>query len=249
MNKINFRFLNGNMLKIIGAIFMVVDHVGVLFFPGESIFRILGRIAYPIFAFMIAEGARYTRNKIRYLLTIGGLALICQLAYFIFANDLYMCILVTFTLSIITIYAVQYLKKAIFSTESRSFKTLIPPIFLTIFTIFTVYYLNQVLVIDYGFVGCMVPVIVSLFDFKDINLPEKFKWLDSHYRKVGALAMALLWLAYSRNSMQLYMLMAIPILLLYSEKRGSSKLKYFFYIFYPVHLVVLEGIYIVLRYL
>ena len=61
--------LNGNILKIIAAISMFIDHMGFIFFPNITVFRIVGRIALPIYAFMIAEGCRYTRNKIKYFLT------------------------------------------------------------------------------------------------------------------------------------------------------------------------------------
>ena len=76
MSKI--RFLSGNMLKIIAAVTMLVDHAGILFFPSQNIYRIIGRLAFPIFAYMIAEGCKYTRNKIRYFAMIFGLAAVCQ---------------------------------------------------------------------------------------------------------------------------------------------------------------------------
>jgi len=64
------RFLSGNMLKIIAALAMLCDHVGLLFFPSQDIFRIIGRLAFPIFAFMIAEGCKYTRNKAKYFFNL-----------------------------------------------------------------------------------------------------------------------------------------------------------------------------------
>ena len=237
----SIRFLNGNMLKIIAAILMVVDHVGVLFFPYEPIFRIIGRFSYPIFAFMISEGAKYTRNKLKYLLTIGGIALGCQLVYFFFASSLYMCILVTFTLSIITIYALWYFKQCIFDDYPELSKCLLSG-GLLVFSIWAVYHLNQQLTIDYGFIGCMIPVIASIFDLQDTKIGRKYKWLNSYLLKVGALAVGLLWLAIDSGGIQYYSLLSIPLLLCYSEKRGSAKLKYFFYIFYPAHLVLLEAI-------
>ena len=226
----SIRFLSGNMLKILAAIFMVVDHVGLLFFPYEPIFRIIGRLAYPIFAFMIAEGARYTRNKIKYLATIGGLATICQLVYYFALRDLYMCILVTFSLSIITIYAIGYFKKCLFAEKPDALKCIFSALLL-ILTVLAVYQLNQVLEIDYGFIGCMIPAMISIFDFKNMKLPEKFKWLDSYYLKISALAIGLILLALAKGERQYYALLSIPFLLLYSEQRGTPKLKYFFYIF------------------
>ena len=74
-------FLSGNMIKILAAVLMVIDHIGVVLGHEDSILRILGRISMPLFAFMIAEGAKYTKNKAKYLGLIGGLVVI---ALFIF---------------------------------------------------------------------------------------------------------------------------------------------------------------------
>ena len=57
-----FGFLSSNILKIVACISMLLDHIGFIFFPQYIIFRILGRVAFPIFAFMIAEGCYYTKN-------------------------------------------------------------------------------------------------------------------------------------------------------------------------------------------
>ena len=53
---------------------------------------------------------------------------------------------------------------------------------------------------------------------------------------------ALLILANAVGQNQIYSLFAIPLLALYSGKRGKANLKYFFYIFYPLHLVVIQAI-------
>ena len=54
--------LSGNALKIIATILMVIDNVGYIIFPSVLAFRIIGRISFPIFAFMIANGTKYTKN-------------------------------------------------------------------------------------------------------------------------------------------------------------------------------------------
>ena len=100
--------LTNNQLKIIAMISMLIDHIGVQIFPHVLIFRIIGRLAFPIFAYMIAEGCFYTKNKARYLLMVFGLGFICQLVFYFFMNSLYQGILMTFTLSIICIYAIDY---------------------------------------------------------------------------------------------------------------------------------------------
>ena len=241
------RFLSGSALKIIAAIAMVVDHVGLLFFPSQNIFRIIGRLSFPIFAFMISEGARYTKNKLRYFLLMFSLATVCQVVYYFFDNgSLYMCILVTFSLSVLLIYSLNWFKRCIFEKDGS--------IYLKIFSgslfiglSLAIYYLTTVLTIDYGFGGIMVPVLASLFDFRKIDAPSVLRKLDTLFVRVICLTVGLIFLAFIGGPNQKYALLATPLLLLYSGSRGKYKLKYFFYIFYPLHLAVLEGIYMLLQ--
>lgn len=218
--------LNGNHLKLIAAFTMLLDHAGILLFPRVRLFRILGRLAYPIFAYMIAEGCRYTKNKLRYFLMVFGLGAVCQLVYYFASGDTYLNILLTFSLSIGLIYSLQAMHQA----KSRQREVLWSVLFCAGFL--AVYGLNQILTIDYGFWGVMAPVFVS-FAFV-----RKFP----HWASVLLLGFGLILLAADLGGMQYYSLLAIPLLLLYSGKRGKANLKYFFYIFYPVHLAVLQGI-------
>ena len=245
------RCLSGNVLKIIAAICMVIDHMGILFFPKVIACRYIGRLAYPIFAFMIAEGAKYTKNKLKYLGMISGLAFICQLVYYFAMDDLYMCILVTFSLSIVTIYALQYLKKSLFAQE-RNARDIALSMTLFVLTVAMVYVANMYLEIDYGFYGCMTPVFVSLFDFRGIDAPEKLKKLDNHYVRLAMLGIGILAIWFPRETKQdilfaLFTLIALIPLFFYSEKRGKVNMKYFFYIFYPLHLVALQGIHFLIN--
>ena len=246
MSKI--KVLNGTPLKIFAALCMVIDHVGLMFFPREEIFRIIGRFAFPIFAFMISEGARYTKNKIQYFLTMFSLATVCQLVYYFFDNgSLYMCILVTFSLSIIVIYALNWFKKCLFDRECHV-SVRISAFLCLCASILGVYLLNSALRIDYGFVGCMTPVAASIFDFRGMDAPEDLRRLDRTEIRLIPFALALLALALgSTFKPQMYSLLAIIPLLMYSGRRGKIKMKYFFYVFYPLHLVLLEGIYMLLK--
>ena len=86
--------LNSTALKIIAAITMLVDHLGVIIFPQYVVFRVIGRISFPLYAFMIAEGCRYTRNRLRHFLIIFGLGSLFQLVFWLVTRVEYMGILI-----------------------------------------------------------------------------------------------------------------------------------------------------------
>lgn len=216
--------MTGNTLKIIAAIAMLIDHVGLMFFPEIALFRIIGRLAFPIFAFMIAEGCKYTRSRLRYFLQLFGLALGCQIVYFIADGSMYLSVLFTFSLAVLTIFALQYCKA----------KPTALPILLFVTAVTAVYALNRIFDIDYGFFGCMLPVFAAAFHSTRFDKP---------LLNILMLALGLLLLWYSLGGLQLYAFAAVPLLLCYSGRRGKIKMKYFFYIFYPAHLALLQVIF------
>lgn len=216
-------FLSGNALKLLAALFMTIDHVGVLLLPHVIVLRILGRLALPIFAFMIAEGCRYTRNRLRYFGSVFALGVLCQIVYYLAERSLYFSILITFSLSIATIYALQDWKNQKTTRSALVFFGAVAG----------VYALNQVFAIDYGFWGCMLPVFAAAF--------QKTAW-DRPWVNLGMLGLGLLVLAADLGQIQYYALPALPLLACYNGRRGRWKLKYFFYLFYPLHLVLLQGI-------
>ena len=239
-------FLSGNALKIIAAVAMLSDHVGLLFFPHMEIFRIIGRIAFPIFAFMIAEGCKYTRNKARYFSMIFGLAFICQVVYYVFDKSLYMCVLVTFSLSILALFALDNFKRVSFEKGELLWRKVLAAWLFAACIIF-IYVLNLVLQIDYGFWGCMLPVFAGLLHMPKNCGSALLKKMDNRYTAILLLTLGLIPLMLKMGWVQPYSLLALVPLLLYSGERGKLKMKYFFYIFYPVHLALLEGIYILIK--
>jgi len=80
MNKEKFG-LSGNALKLIAIVIMTIDHIGMQLFPNILMLRIIGRLAFPIFAYMIAEGCTYTKDRRKYLITIAVFAAVCQIVY------------------------------------------------------------------------------------------------------------------------------------------------------------------------
>lgn len=246
MTSLSKRFapLSANALKLIAAALMLIDHIGVLFFPHQPVLRYIGRASMPIFAYMIAEGAVYTRSKLKYVGKIAALALLCQIVYYVTSRDTYMSILVTFTLGLCVVFAWDYAKRALFSDSRTTLKlaSLLP----FIAAVGAAYYLNVLLEIDYGFAGCMLPLFASLFRMPK-SAPEHLKRLDNRITHVLMTAIGILFTSASLgSSMEIWALAAIPLLFLYSGERGKFRMKYFFYVFYPVHLAVLYLIYVLI---
>ena len=241
--------LSGNQIKIIAAISMLIDHFGAIFFPQVMLYRILGRLAFPIFAFMIAEGCRYTKNKVRYFFTVFGCGAAFQAVYlFAYPGVLYLNIFITFSISILLVYALQYAKRTVFSASASGVKKAFSAL-LFVALVIGAYLLNRVVDYDYGCLGSYFPVAASLFCFDGVEgCPAWLKRLD--HRRIHVLTWSLAVVLYSLRAggILLFAMCAIPVMLLYSGKRGKRNMKYFFYVFYPAHLVVLQGIYLLIAY-
>ncbi|MBR2388375.1 MAG: hypothetical protein IKB02_06350 [Clostridia bacterium] len=233
--------LSSNALKIIALISMTIDHIGLMFFPQYNIFRIIGRIALPIFSFMIAEGCRYTKNKLRYFLTVFLLGMVCQIAYGLYSDDIYLNILLTFSISILLVYALQNIKNAFFDTSERLITKAIS-VFVFILAVAAVYIVNLFIVIDYGFFGCVLPVFASIFHVPKNCESSKLTKLDNNLSSVLLLSFGMLLLTIASGINQAWCFLSLPFLLLYSGKRGKLRIKYFFYLYYPAHLLLLEAI-------
>ena len=213
--------LTGNQLKLFALFAMTCDHIGVQLFPHVLLLRIIGRLALPIFAYMIAQGCHYTKNKKKYLLTIAAVALVCQLVYFFAMGSLYQCILVTFSLSIGLIFALDAaiqkptVLRSAFAISSFAAVWLISVDLPKLLPGFYV---------DYGFVGIALPVLIWI---------GRNKWESLILCGVGLVLLSM------GKEIQWYSLLTLPILALYNGARGKAKLKYLFYIYYPAHLVVI----------
>ena len=217
-------FLNGNHLKLIAAFCMLLGHASLLLFPQVRLLRVLGRLAYPIFAFMIAEGCRYTRDRKKYFLRLFAMGTLCQIVYFVAMNSLYMCILITFSLSVLMISAADKVR------EGHSWATFAG---MTAVVFFLCTVLPDLLPgtdydIDYGLQGVLLPLLIYEAGTKGLLV-----------------GLALVALRY--GGIQWLAFLAVPLLLLYNGERGKAKIGKLFYWYYPIHLVVIYGISLLLK--
>lgn len=228
MNIKNKGAMNATTLKIIGMIAMTIDHMGYFLFPNIAGFRIIGRIAYPIFAYMIAEGCHYTRNKARYFMSVFCIGCSCSLVLYLSEKNLYQSIFITFTCSIALIYALEevrtdrnlLLKKYSFGLVAM----LLTALYVCLFRIKVIPGLET----DYGFYGILTPVLIYFGQNKR--------------EKLAALMIGLCLISIGGMTLQIFSLAAVGILAFYNGERGKHDMKWLFYGYYPFHVAFLYAI-------
>ena len=211
--------LTGNQLKVLAMIFMTCDHVGLQLFPQTGFLRWIGRMALPIYAFLIAEGCRHTRSRKRYLLRLAAMAGLCQAVYFFAMGSLYQCILVTFSLSVWLIDLAEKGKKLPLCGAMALvfFLCVVLPDLWT----------GTDFAIDYGLSGVLLPLFI-------------------YFGGTRGMLAGLTILALNHGGNQWLAFAAAPLLLCYNGQRGTANLGPLFYWYYPLHLVAIYGIGLIL---
>lgn len=132
---------------------MAIDHAGIVFFPKVVIFRIIGRLSFPLFAWLLAQGEKYTRSFPRYLKRLVLLGLLSQPLYFLALSGTRLNILFTLSLGLVTLRL---------SRQSNDWKY-----FIWILGIV----LAELLDVEYGAYGVAVMCLLSVFT------PNIYWWL------------------------------------------------------------------------
>ncbi len=239
-NKINsIGFINTFWLKIIAIVCMTIDHIGLclgLDYHGSyslsgfmsldtyNLCRMIGRLAFPIFCYLIVEGLIYTKSTFNYCLRLFIFAFISQVPFSLMTRgvpfDIYKHLNVYFTLALglITIAAIDYCK----AQEKRGI--IKKPIFVLLSAVAIICTTSFADSIQTDYAGFGVLVIVIFYIFRDRPL----------------LTYIALYLAtyYMSTNSQMYSLWAMVPILLHNHKKGPS-MKYFFYVYYPAHMLIL----------
>ena len=221
----NHKFLTSFDLKLIAIITMTIDHIGYLFFPNKIIFRIIGRISFPIFAFLLIEGFKHTKSKTNYLLRLLLFAIISEPIYNLamhhsFKYFLDQNILFELSLGLIMLIVISKLNDFIKEKDQSNIKY----IFIAIGHLFVVFFfslLSEALYFNYGAYG--ITLIYVLYMSQDILIQACTLYILKYF--IGSKA-------------QIYALLSIPFLYFYNGQKGHS-FKYFFYFYYPLHLLIL----------
>ncbi len=92
-----------DLLKLIAIVSMLIDHVGYTFFPQYSVLRIIGRLAFPIFAYQIAQGYLYTSDKRNYTIRLWIFAALSQGPFSLLFQTTTLNVIVTLGLALFAI--------------------------------------------------------------------------------------------------------------------------------------------------
>ena len=204
--------LDTNFLKIIAIVAMILDHIGKAFFPEIQILQIIGRIAFPIFAYCIVVGVIHTSSFKNYLIRLGAFAVVSQLPWMLAFGPTWN-IFFTLFFSALFVYGIKD-KKWICLLISLLAFSLLP--------------------LDYGF--DTVLLLSSIYLLRD-------KFLLSLI--VTSIILAIPFLSGGDINifgfalgMQGFAILAIPFIYFNTNMRLNIN-KYFFYIFYPAHLLMI----------
>jgi len=210
------------LLKWIAIITMTIDHIGAVLYPELAVLRWIGRLAFPLFAYLLMIGLESTRNVRKYFVRLFAFALISQIPFFLaIGKSPFEMFNIFFTLSLGLMF-VQFFRKG----QAVAFVPLM---------------ISVILPIDYGVYG--IAVIGCMYFL--IENP-----------KLGVILLVLLNMLFLfPPSSQILSLAAIPLILLHKngflaikkinndeEFRIPLWRKYFFYVYYPLHLALLYTI-------
>ncbi|MBD5585838.1 MAG: hypothetical protein HDQ88_12210 [Clostridia bacterium] len=212
--------LSSAVLQAIAIFTMFVDHVGYFLFPGVPFPRIIGRISYPLFVFLLVEGYAHTSNRVKYICRLLIFSVLCEAPYeFVMQGNLTGPYNQNVFFSHVLIFVVLWLVDV--GVEKGSF---------VFFFVGIVACLAESLGFMYGGYGVLLGLCFYLFRDK--------RW-------VGMLSLMSLTVGYCwvhGNWLQLGAISSLVFLYLYNGRKGRRLPKYFGYVFYPLHLLLLYGV-------
>ncbi len=241
--------LTSYQLKIIGIILMVLDHIHQMFyFVGAPIqLTMVGRLVAPIFLFLSTEGFTHTRNKKRYMLTLLTGFWICQILFriasILLPNDnvvLLNSIFGTLFLSVFTMWIYdkffgkeKNVKLGLLALIGFILLTIAPLLLLNIsdapWFVSLILLIPSPIVVEGGINMILIALLLYIF--------RKNRWLQC----IIIIAFSFIFYLVDPTDVQWMMVFSIIPIFLYNGKEGHKE-KWFFYSFYPVHILILYTI-------
>jgi hypothetical protein len=225
--------LTSNTIKLIGIIAMTIDHIAVILFPRYStdlpvlLMHIIGRLTAPIMMFFIVEGYFYTRNIKKYLFRLLVFAIISHFAYAIAFDKDFIPFREAFfdQTSIIWTLGIGLLALTIYNINIKNWQKLII-IFIVVWTAFPS---------DWSTPAALAILYMGIYR-------DNFKKQMFCLVVCIAIYSIIYFMFHNKiySLIQMFIILAVPILYQYNGQRGTWKgMKWFFYIYYPAHLTIL----------
>lgn len=226
-----YRFLNGFHLKLIAICTMLIDHMGYTLFPGVMWLRCVGRVAFPIFCFLIAEGCVYTHDRKKYAARLLVFALLSEIPYNLMNSGMIwdpydQNVLWTLLTGALVCWLIDWaLKKC----TPLSFV-------LTGAVMLAAYWLLEIGNTDYGGWGMLL--VAAFYGVHRAPSGAVVKMIAQAF----GLAFFSLGVMGGYLSIELWSLVSLAPIWLYNGQRGFSHkaVQYGFYAFYPVHILALS---------
>ena len=240
-NKV-YQVLTKNKLQIIAAVFMFLDHFVTVFLPFNSmlslLLRLCGRTAAPVFCFFIAQGFHYTSNLKKYALKLLALALISHLPYNLSFNYSFFqasSIILPLFMGLIALAVITHERFNLLKNENLN-RILNAIIKISI----TGFCCAICIRANWNFIAVLWIIGFGLFH-------GNFKGQIASFTIIGLIHIILSERRYGffheiyPQWFQLGIFLAIPLLALYNNKQGKKSIfmSWFFYVFYPAHLLLL----------
>ena len=229
------RGLDGGGLKLLAAACMLADHAGAILLPQVLWLRCVGRLAFPIFAFLVAEGYEHTRDFWKYLRRMAVFALLSEIPFDLARGSAWdvggQNVLVTFCLALLTLRGMDALRRESGWEKYAGMAAVAAAGWAA----------GELLRVDYGGWGVVTVVLFSLCRAgKYARLWMLLGMILLNGVCLGGLTAEVFGAAVS---IQVLAVAAVPIVWLYNGKSGvRGRWRWAFYAFYPTHLLVLEGI-------
>ncbi|MCX4326788.1 MAG: TraX family protein [Lachnospiraceae bacterium] len=210
-------------LKIAAMLSMLCDHIAFVLIPAADypelyyIMRAAGRIAFPLFCFMLVEGFTHTHSRAKYIIRLLVFAVISEIPFDLASGGPVFDwdsqnVMWTLLIGFIVMYCIEQLHNN--------------------------YMAWCIVIIAGGMAAYFMQTDYSIFGVFVITV----LYIYRHNKKAGMAVMGILILTQSR--IEMFALLSIPLILNYNPDKNNVKLsKYFFYIFYPAHLFILYIIY------
>lgn len=232
------KIVDHKTLQWLAFLFMTVDHISMMLLPEIEVFREIGRLAFPIFCFLLTEGFVHTHDRGKYYLRLLGAGVISEIPYNIAVtgnvfdaskqNVMFELLFGFIALSVFEVFSIK-----LNSDKDKVLKNILIWVFTVVIGV-----IAEICNCDYGLYGVLLIMIFYFF--------RKEEEIDRFL--IYLIGMFVITIVFFFGKNQIFCILSLIPIYFYNSKPkkkiGSlSGYKYLNYFYYPVHFIVLYGIF------